>query len=218
VKPANIPLGYKAECLEQADRTHRIPFDLREAKSDYFEMATQIDEIHSKSSCPDLPLFAEDENVRDAQDFVDYLWDRVDNPPEKKPQVFSVRFLIRQIVACTGQNTTTKNNDREMQTDEVLKNLQLDFRKGMACRWHETQADAGNCYCSRYKIIRMCDLLAMYCHDQFRTCLPREHCHNFDYIGQDDQIELPKVEGLSLNGNKARGRGRGRARFFLQSS
>jgi len=160
-----LPLGYRADCLANSRRTHRIPLDLDIANGEYSSILADIRAFlgmeEQESRPPPLYLLPAHRH----QTAMVLAWLHARAGAATSPfLLYSLATLLFHL-ARVGREVGT-----EVPT-EILAEVQLDrdvflYTAGMACRWHQEEDET--VYCSVAVVRRWCYIL-------LHICNPRHH-------------------------------------------
>jgi len=200
IEPGTLPKGYRADCTENSNATHKIPLDLALFNGNYQQIVEDMLEfLLALPECGDLPpLYCLPKYKRQNQLVLDWLLDRVqgDLAEEVKFNLYSLPVLLYELAREENRSTDTSLSmsslsgcDTKVPTISVAE-AQLDrdlfiFTHGLSCSWHE-EVETSHCTSatvSRWSFI----LLSLCCPLYGLELLPGKH--------------LPAVEEVARSGS-----------------
>jgi len=175
IEPGPIPKGYRADCTENSNATHKIPLDLAMFNSNYQEIVEDVLEfLLSLSGSGDLPpLYCLPKYKRQNQMVLSWLLDRVDEDLAKEVnfKLYSLPVLLYELAREENKSTNTSLSlssisgcDTKVPTISIAE-VQLGrdmfiYTPGLSCSWHE---DLETYLCTTATVIRWAYILFSLC-------------------------------------------------------
>jgi len=148
IHPGPLPLGYRADCIYNASKTHKIPLDLAGANQNYSSILAGITSFVGTSASGEAPLVYVLPKFRlQTQRVVNWLQEKAGQVSNNNLvfNLFSLPCLLfhlarvgKELPGCVYVPT------------ENLAEVQLDrdvflYTVGMACVWHQEQDETVHC-------------------------------------------------------------------------
>jgi len=189
IEPGPIPKGYRADCTENSNATHKIPLDLAMFNSNYQEIVEDVLEfLLSLSDSGDLPpLYCLPKYKRQNQMVLSWLLERVEEDLAKEVdfKLYSLPVLLYELAREENKSTNTSLSlsslsgcDTKVPTISIAE-VQLGrdmfiYTPGLSCSWHE---DLETYLCTTATVIRWAYILFYLCCPLYSLDLvPGKHC------------------------------------------
>jgi len=146
IHPGPLPLGYRADCIYNASKTHKIPLDMAGANQDYSSILAGITSFIGRTPSGQVPpVYILPKFRFQTQRVVNWLKEKANRVSDTLSNLFSLPCLLfhmarvgKEIPGCVYVPT------------EHLAEVQLDrdvflYTVGMACAWHQEQDETVHC-------------------------------------------------------------------------
>jgi len=189
IEPGRIPKGYRADCTENSNATHKIPLDLAMFNSNYQEIVEDVLEfLLSHSDSGELPpLFCLPKYNRQNQMVLAWLLGKTQEDLAKEVdfKLYSLPVLLYELARDENKSTNTSLSlsslsgcDTKVPTISIAE-AQLDrdmfiYTPGLSCTWHE---DLETYLCTTATVIRWAYIMFSLCCPLYSLHLiPGKHC------------------------------------------
>jgi len=146
IHPGPLPLGYRADCIYNASKTHKIPLDMVEANQNYSSILAGITSFVGRTASGQVPpVYILPKFRFQTQKVVTWLQEKANQVSNTLNNLFNLPCLLfhmarvgKEIPGCVYVPT------------ENLAEVQLDrdvflYTVGMACNWHQEQDETVHC-------------------------------------------------------------------------
>jgi len=146
VHPGPLPLGYRADCIYNASKTHKIPLDMAVANQNYSSILSGINSfLGTTLNVQAPPVYILPKFLMQTQRVLTWLQEKANQVPKTLINLFSLPCLLfhlarvgKELPGCVYVPT------------ENLAEVQLDrdvflYTVGMACTWHQEQDETVHC-------------------------------------------------------------------------
>ena len=183
-----MPKGYRADCTENSEATHKIPLDLALFNGNYQQIFEDMLEfLLAHPDCGELPpLYFLPKFKRQNMMVLGWLLDRVqgDLAEEVKFKLYSLPVLLFELAREENRSTATSLSmsslsgcDTRVPTISIAER-QLDrerfiYTPGLSCTWHE---EVETSHCTSATVIRWSYMMfSLTCHLYGLELLPGKH-------------------------------------------
>ena len=186
--PGAIPKGYRADCVENAEATHKIPLDLVYLDGNYKKILEDILEFLLTAESDGLPpLFCLPKHNRQNQLVLEWLLTRYrsDLASEVNFRLYSLPVLLYELVREDNRSVSksfstfsASSFDSRVPTITIAE-AQLDrdnyiYIPGLSCAWHE---DVETCHCTTATLHRWSFLMFALTNPLYELeVVPGKHC------------------------------------------
>jgi len=198
IEPGTLPKGYRADCMENSNATHKIPLDLHLFNGNYLKIVEDILEfLLSQPGCQELPpLYCLPKYNKQNKLVLSWLLDKVpeDLAEEVKFKLYSLPVLLYEVAREENKSTDSSSSvsshssyyDTRVPTISLAE-AQLDrdvyiYTPGLSCAWHE---DVETSHCTTATLNRWSYMMfSLSCPLYGIELLPGRHKPDMDEVGR----------------------------------
>jgi len=188
IEPGTLPKGYRADCTENSEATHKIPLDLALFNGNYQQILEDMLEfLLGHPDCMELPpLYSLPKFKKQNVMVLGWLLDRVqcDLVEEVNFKLYSLPILLYELAREENRSTATSlsmsslsGSDTRVPTISIAER-QLDsdrfiYTPGLSCTWHE---EIETSHCTSATVMRWSFMMfSLTCHLYGLELLPGKH-------------------------------------------
>jgi len=189
IEPGPVPKGYRADCTENSNATHKIPLDLAMFNANYQEIVEDVLEfLLPLPDCGELPpLYCLPKYKRQDQLVLAWLLGRVEEDLAKEVnfKLYSLPVLLYELAREENKSTSASLSmsslsvcDTKVPTISIAE-VQLDrdmfiYTPGLSCSWHE---DLETYLCTTATLTRWSYIIFSLCCPLYSLVMvPGKHC------------------------------------------